>query len=453
MRKMVQHFPQKVCWIMLLILTLSGASISAAQTETPDTASYDADVARAWMALIYDLVRAEGINVPAAARIYGYSGVTLYLAVARGMGTDTLPLIAQLNGLPTLPPLEEGAAYDPPAIANGALSVVTERLFFPPDQAAFVASGQGIATRNTINNFTQQQQRIRYQQISSEVVDRSFAYGQALGDALIPWIASDNYDATREMTEFYELPEVLPDDAWVITTPGQDPMEPYWGSIRTFLLPDADACAVPLDVPFDTDLDSTFHQQAMEVRDMGQVLTEEQQEIARFWNEVPGETGTASGHWLSVVGQLSDYLDLNLQQSATAYALVTITMYDAFISSWSLKYQVNLLRPETYIQRYVDPTWQPYRQSPPFPAYPSGHAVLGGAVATVLTEHFGPLAYTDRYGVQYGLRARSYTSFHAAAYENAISRLYGGVHWRVDMENGLEQGECVGQIVIGALLG
>lgn len=73
-----QHLPQKVCWIMLFILTLSGASISAAQTETPEAASYDADVATAWMALIYDLVRAEGINVPAAARIYdGYSGVTL----------------------------------------------------------------------------------------------------------------------------------------------------------------------------------------------------------------------------------------------------------------------------------------------------------------------------------------------------------------------------------------
>jgi membrane-associated phospholipid phosphatase len=78
--------------------------------------------------------------------------------------------------------------------------------------------------------------------------------------------------------------------------------------------------------------------------------------------------------------------------------------------------------------------------------------VLGGSVAEILTALLGPVAYTDRYGVQYGLRARDYTSFHAAAYENALSRLYAGVHYRVDMENGLEQGQCIGQAVIDRLM-
>ncbi|MDX1993028.1 MAG: vanadium-dependent haloperoxidase [bacterium] len=240
---------------------------------------------------------------------------------------------------------------------------------------------------------------------------------------------------------------------WVSNTEGLPAMEPYWGRLRPFLLAAAETCRVALDVPFDSDPGSTFHMQAMEVYLMSQTLTEDQREMAAFWDERVGESGTASGHWIYVQNLLVDYLDLSLEEAATMYALTGAAMADAFISAWSLKYEANLLRPESYINAALDPYWEPLRQTPPFPSYPSGHAVLGGAVAEVLTALHGTVAYTDRYGVQYGMRARHYTSFHAAAYENALSRLYAGVHYRVDMENGLEQGECVGQVATAALLG
>src|SRR5262249_53567791 len=89
-----------------------------------------------------------------------------------------------------------------------------------------------------------------------------------------------------------------------------------------------------------------------------------------------------------------------------------------------------------------------YIVSPPFPTYDSGHSVASAAAAEVLTELFGVVAFTDQTHVKTGQAARSFTSFEAAAYEAAISRLYGGIHFRVDIENGLRQGRCVGQRVI-----
>jgi hypothetical protein len=107
----------------------------------------------------------------------------------------------------------------------------------------------------------------------------------------------------------------------------------------------------------------------------------------------------------------------------------------------------NLLRPVTYIRRLVDPGWKPLLTTPPFPEYTSGHSVQSAAAAQVLTDLFGPLAFTDRTHEQRGLPARSFGSFFAAAEEAAISRLYGGIHFRGAIERGIEQGLCIGTAV------
>lgn len=438
--------------LICLLLCLLVLAPALAQDETSlslPTAEHDPAFAVEWMQTIYHLVKDERVNVPSAARIYAYTGVTLYQSVAFGI-PEPISFTDHFQEMPPMPLLDSTAVYDWPSVANGALSVVTEALFFPEDEAALENTGASLATRQTIEGVVQKQILARLRQANREIVERSFAYGQQMGQVIADWATTDRYAQTRAMV--YELPDPDNPANWNLTTAGQTAMEPYWGMIRPFVLLNADQCAVPLDVPFDTDLDSTFYAQAMEVRDMLSTLTEDQQQIASFWDERPGESGTAAGHWVDVENQLVDYLDLNLEEAATMYGLMGVVFQDSFISTWSLKYQVNLLRPESYINTYVDPDWEPYRQTPPFPAYPSGHSVLDGAVAEVLTALFDPLAYTDRYGVQYGLRARSYTSFEAAAYENAISRMYGGVHYRFDLENGLSQGRCVGQTIVETLL-
>lgn len=448
---------QTLIFVMLLsLLLVSGGSVTGQDYISNAPASDDpAGYMVRWMQLLYDRVEGESRNVPQASRIYAYASVTLYEGL-RGAFPEYPSLSGTLNDLPPLPEPDPALEYDWITVMNGALAALIPELMAPLDNFGRADAITGFntaesnATRQAVRNLASLQYRDRAQRVPVEVLDRSLTYGQEIAAVISAWAAADGFAATRALTAAYVPP--VGDGLWVVTTLGQNAMEPYWGTLRPFVLPSGHQCAIPLNVPFDTDIDSTFHAQAMEVRDLMRDLTDEQAETARFWDERVGESGTAAGHWLYVLNLLVDYLDLPAATAARMYAYAGVGMADAFISAWALKYEVNLLRPETYLRTYVEPDWQPLRQAPPFPAYPSGHAVLGGSVAQILTALLGPTAYVDRYGVQYGMKARTYTSFHAAAYENALSRLYGGVHWRVDLENGLEQGQCVGQAVIDALL-
>jgi membrane-associated phospholipid phosphatase len=132
------------------------------------------------------------------------------------------------------------------------------------------------------------------------------------------------------------------------------------------------------------------------------------------------------------------------------YALVNMGMADAFISCWEAKYKYNLLRPQTYIRNYISnaTSWKPLIGTPPFPEYPSGHSVASGVAASILTSLFGNVAFTDNTNISVGIPARSYKSFTEAANEAAISRLYGGIHYREACENGVKQGELVASSVM-----
>jgi hypothetical protein len=400
------------------------------------TTEHDPDVAVEWMDLTYRIVQGEAVNAPAASRIYAYAGVTLYESVVNGM-PDNYSMAGQVTDLPELSLPEEGEVYDWPSVANTSMAIVLNGLF-----------PQGSdETHQMIADLREKWVSAREEEISQEVVELSSEYGEVLAGELLDWIADDNYADTRGVE--YELPTGDP-SYYVLTTEGTRPAEPFWGTLRPFGLFYAEYCNIPLNMPFDTDPDSSFYAQANEVKEVGENLTQEQQEIARFWVDTPGQTGAPSGHWVAIENQLVEHLDLNLGRASEMYALVGMAMGDAFISAWALKYEVMLLRPETYIHEYIRRTWQPYIQTPPFPEYPSGHSVVSGAAAEVLTTMFGVVAFTDRTHIifEHEPLQRSFTSFQAAATEAAISRLYGGIHYRVAIENGVRQGACVAQQVL-----
>jgi hypothetical protein len=196
---------------------------------------------------------------------------------------------------------------------------------------------------------------------------------------------------------------------------------------------------------------SAFYTDAYECYRVTSDLTPEQVAIARFWSDDPGQTATPPGHSISILTQVARELDLTLDRAAGAYAKVGIAVADAFISCWWTKYRDNLLRPVTYIRSVIDPNWTPLLVTPPFPEYTSGHSVQTAAAAQVLTDLFGELAFTDHTHDARGLPARSFSSFEAAAREAAVSRLYGGIHFRAAIERGLEQGACIGEHVTTAI--
>lgn len=399
-------------------------------TSAPAATNDDAQIAVRWMERITEAVRDEQLSPPVASRIYAYAGIALYEAVLPSM-PENRSLSGQLHALPQMPRPEAGIAYDWSLVANSALAGVASGLFQNTSETVLERFA---ALKNAV-------ELERGEIVPVNVFTRSNEYGVQLAQIILQWAAADNYAAIRELS--YTLPTGNP--AFWVPLDGQRALEPYWGNLRTFVLPLASTCDVPLAIEFSADSASSFYTQAEEVRAAGVNLTPEQESIALFWADYTGETGTPPGHWVSIENQMVKQLGLSLGRAAEMYALTGIALADSFISAWEVKYRVQLIRPITYINTYIDPAWKPTINTPPFPEYPSGHSVVSAAAAAVLTDLFGEVAFSDVTHLSRMLPPRAFTSFEQAAQEAAISRLYGGIHYRVSIENGLAQGKCVGQ--------
>jgi hypothetical protein len=158
------------------------------------------------------------------------------------------------------------------------------------------------------------------------------------------------------------------------------------------------------------------------------------------------------GHWMGITGIACLQKQLSLAETIRWHTLVGIIMSDAFISCLQEKFRSNRICPETFINTQIDPNWRPLLQAPPFPEYTSGHSVVSAAVSTLLTALAGEqFAYTDVTEVEFGIPALRFISFKQAAQEAAISPLYGGIHFRDTIDNGLLQGKQIGQYVLQRL--
>jgi hypothetical protein len=264
-----------------------------------------------------------------------------------------------------------------------------------------------------------------------------------VADAVLAWAATDGF------TTFNNCPYTPPvgPGLWVPTPPSftPNPLQPCWGQLRPLVLASSDECAPPPPPAYAADPSSAFYALALEVYNTDLHLTEEQTITALYWADNPGVTGTPSG-------QFARHQSLSLMAAAEAYARVGLAVADAFIGCWQTKYTDNLLRPVTYIQAVIDPTWLPLLVTPNFPSYTSGHSTQSGAAATVLTDMFGVVTFTDTLFTDHGLvppqAPRTFTSFEEAAEEAAVSRLYAGIHYPPDNDNGLAQGQCIGQVIL-----
>ncbi len=407
---------------------------TAGSKPKPEARKFEASVAVEWMDLFQKVVQGSRLSPPVASRAYAYAGVALYESIVDGI-PGQVSLAGQLNEMPAMPRTERGRRYDWPTSASAALATLARGIFLAPSAA----------TLQAIDDLSAQQRRERIDaEVPAAVLQRSEAYGRSVGEAILGWSDRDGFLMTRGLPF---TPPVGP-GLWVPTGPVVSPLEPYWGTLRSFALDGGDACQPAPPVPYSEIAGSPFYAQARTVYDAVNGLDAGQREIALFWADNPGETSTPPGHWLSIAGQIAGTRRLRLDQAASMYALLGTAMGDAFISCWDEKYRSNLLRPVTYIARVIDPSWQTFIPTPPFPEYTSGHSVVSGASATVLTALFGRLTFTDRTHEGRGLTGRSFRSFNEAAREAAVSRLYGGIHYPMAIDKGITQGRCVGRRVL-----
>jgi membrane-associated phospholipid phosphatase len=405
---------------------------------TANAASPSTKVYQAWYKFVLELVRhTPTYTPPVASRAFAYFSIAAFEATASG-STTLQSLTGQLQNMPSAPKRERGKTYDEAVVLQATMSTMVDTLF----------SNTGPTGQHAILTFTKTTEVSVQKGLSKDVVKRSAQYGQKIANNILLWSKSDG-GSTVDAMGFGGTYKLNNGPAhWVPTnTIGlqQKPLLPLWGKNRSFAMPNGASCNLPPPPEYSEDKNSEFFKQAMEVVEVKNSLTAEQKAIARFWSDDAMLSVTPPGHWVSIALQILEKQNAEIDQTADVLARLTIAEADAFIGCWNAKFKYDLLRPLTYIRRVIDPKWESFINTPPFPEYPSGHSTQSGAAALVLTQAFGEnFAFTDETGSKDGLKPRTFKSFAAAAEEAGISRLYGGIHYRAAIENGLVQGRCIG---------
>jgi hypothetical protein len=254
----------------------------------------------------------------------------------------------------------------------------------------------------------------------------SFALGQRIGERMVARALADG-----SSTPWTGTVPVGP-GLWVPTPPGfvTPPLEPLAGTWQTWNLRSGSQFRPDPPPRFGSFL---FLRELAEVYLVSRSLTEEQRRVAAFWADGAG-TVTPPGHWNVIAIDLLRDEDWSTLGTARMFAALNTAQADAFIACWDAKYTYWSIRPVSAIRRLIDPGWLPFIVTPPFPSYVSGHSTTSGAASTVLAS-FLP---------------RRSDQLQELAEEAAISRLYGGIHFRSDNDAGLKLGRQVGRVATEA---
>jgi len=389
-----------------------------------------------------DVIVHDIFSPPVASRIYAYPSIAAYEIMATN-DSSYVSLSGQLNGLTPIPEPKNDVVVELAALQ--AFNEIGKTLIFSEDRVE--------AYRDSIFNL------IRQDGLDGELFDNSVAYGNEVAAHILKWSGTDNYKESR--TFMKHTVSSMP-GTWQPTPPAyMEAIEPHWNKIRPFAIDSADQFTPEPPTAYNMEEDSDFYREVMEVYEVGNKLSEEQAEIASFWDcnpyvmNVHGHVMfatkkiTPGGHWMGIAKIAAETARADFITSTQTYALTSIALADGFISCWDEKYRSNLIRPETVINRYIDEEWLPMLQTPPFPEYTSGHSVISGAAGEALTSIYGDkFHFVDDTEAKYGLAIREYDSFRDASSEAAISRLYGGIHYMPAIENGLTQGRALGNFIV-----
>jgi hypothetical protein len=432
----------------LFVFLVAAASAAQARGGLPDARHYSAAVATEWLRVILPAIQqTPGQSPPVASRTLAYIGLGLYESIVAGMPAHR-SFAGQLNELESLPPAQPDEALHWPTVANATLAALT-RMLLPNAPADWMARFDALERNMPVAQSADFDPAERTQ----EIIIRSETHGRLLAMALMTWARTDGgHDVLGARRVRLDSAYVSPSGpgTWVPTPPRfARPLLPNWGANRSFMR-SLEKCNPPGPPRYDETAGSPFYREAQEVHRASVQPTEEQRRIALYWADDPGKTPTPAGHWAWILTDLLRDRKADLATAAERYARLGIAMSDAFVATWKVKYDVNLLRPVTYIQLVFDANWvPPLMETPPFPEYPSGHSVQSGAAAAVLEAFYGrDAAFEDRAHNDRGWGPKRFRSFSAAAEEAAASRLYAGIHFRSAIEHGVAQGRCIGGMAL-----
>ncbi|MFN8360840.1 MAG: vanadium-dependent haloperoxidase [Candidatus Kapaibacterium sp.] len=437
---------------ILVALVLLCAVMTARADTMPTVGLMDstgAKYAHDWNLMIANITMIDGFSPAVSKRNCTYPNIAAYEAARVSFGKAYRSLAGQIKDLKEFPTPKAGATLDARVCAIQAYRTVVNKLLYRANLADSM--------------YKAQLHEIEAAGTPKDVMKQSIEFGEACAKHVIAWMKDDGHIKNQGRPRYNF---VKGEEFWEPTPPDfPDPLDPYFGTMRTLALDSATQFKPRAPLPFSKEKGSPFYDQNMQVYVLSKNLTKEQELIGRYWDDSPIKSFhqghfmfntkqiSPGGHWINITGIALKMTNKAMMESISAYVLVSVSMFDGFITCWKEKYRSNTIRPITYINRYIDSSWRPLFATPPFPEHTSGHSTISMCAAQMLTNILGDnIGFTDDTEVRFGFSTRTFKSFIEAAREVTMSRLYAGIHYNHACNEGMRNGQEISNYIFEKLV-
>ena len=386
--------------------------------------------------IVYDIY-----SPPVASRIYAYCNLAYYETIIYS-SKSMKSITASLKDFSRIDmSLKNNGDVDFNFAATVAFFTIAKTLCFSKDSVALKLKYYEDYFENKLTK----------QEYTSSV-----EFGKNIAAVILKRAASDNYKTIKGLPKYTVVKQ---NNSWEQTPPDYaDAIEPNWFLLQPMLIDSTNmSCALP--PMYNEAKESKYYKEVMEVFEISKARTLAMDSTAKYWDDNPFVTEhkghftaatkkiTPGGHWLGIASIICKQKKVGVLSSAKAIALTSCAIYDGFIACWHMKYKTKMPRPITIIRKLINPNWNAYLQTPPFPEYTSGHSVISSAAASVLTNILGNnISFVDSTEYKYLGLIKSFPSIDSAANQAGVSRIYGGIHYRSAVENGKQHGKKIGEL-------
>lgn len=436
----------KAFFLYLFLIFFYSKTVISQTKEKKSVESKCLEIHSIWLKESFTLTKnSVGFSAPISARAYAYFSIGMYESCVENSSV-LQSLTGQLNGFNRLTWKEKDKQYNWVLISNLVDFQMVSYLYrtMPP------------ANLKRITEIKDSIIKIESKKLSKKIIEISFDYALKLSKEIIEWSKLDGADEAFKNN--YPLDYIAPQcpSCWTKTTPGYQPaLLPYWGKTRSILSNSDNAVKEIQLIPFSKDSNSALYKDAMGIIELTKSKNPVYEQIAEYWDDAPGYTGTPSGHFFNLTRELVGQRNSSLDEAMEVYVKLGIALNEAFINCWRLKYIYNFIRPITYIHRFIDPQFNSLIASPSFPEFPSGHSFQSGAGSEVLksffTDNITLIDSTNVSRTDIDGSPKTFLSFSQMAEEISISRYYGGIHFKQTLDISLDYGKKIGIYVVNGL--
>ena len=405
-----------------------------------------------WNDLWLELDRyAFGMRPNATARALAYIHLAAYETVVDDM-TDFTSNTSRLQTL-TIDSAQRANTIDLNIALNTCYAVVMDHFMYNTSSEMDGA----------IDLFKVTKENALLQNVSNQVLQDSRQWGNYIAEQVIEYSQTD-VQAESQILEpqplSYEPP--IGEGFWTYSADQERALFPYWESVRTFVVSSDETSSIaPME--YNEDSNSDYFAQMIEVYTINNTAKLEDNEdlwIAEYWSDdVEGLMMSPPGRQISIAKQLIVQNNLSHETSLVLLLKLGFALNDAAVSTWADKYNYMVMRPNVYIQEFIDVEYETnlYRfinwPNPSFPSYPSGHSCFVSAAGGIFIDVFGNnIDFTERSHegrTEFRGTPRQFNSISEMVEDAAFSRVPLGVHMRIDCTEGMRLGYEISEAING----